>query len=444
MQKVLIANRGEIACRIMRTCQARGWKTVAVYSEADQMMPFVEMADEAICIGPTPVAKSYLNQEAILDAAKRVQADALHPGYGFLSENASFAKRVQEAGLLWIGPEPVVIRLMGDKVTARATMLEAGVPIVPGTGELASLEEACQAAKEIGYPVMVKASAGGGGIGMQVCQDEAALRQAYATIQAKARAYFGDASVYIEKWISPSRHVEVQIVADTGGKVLHLFERDCSVQRRNQKVIEESLAPSLSRELRKRMHESAVAAAQAVRYTGVGTVEFLVGPDESFYFLEMNTRLQVEHPVTEMITGLDLVAIQCDLARGETLSFGQEDILPQGHAIEYRIYAEDPVTFYPSPGTITAFEAPTGEGIRVDAGVKAGTMVSPYYDPLLAKCIVSGSNREEVLAKSREVLQAFKVEGIKTNLPLLRQLVQAPAFVVGQYDTQVLSQIKLG
>lgn len=442
LRKVLIANRGEIACRIIRTCQERGWKSVAVYSEADRMMPFVEMADEAICIGPPPVAKSYLNQEAILDAAKRTQADALHPGYGFLSENAQFAKRVQEAGIRWIGPEPEVIQMMGDKVTARATMSQAGVPIAPGTGALASLEEACQAAAEIGYPVMIKASAGGGGIGMQVCPNEEALRQSYASIQTKARAYFGDAAVYIEKWVSPARHIEVQIAADADGQVIHLFERDCSVQRRNQKVIEESLAPTLDVTIRKRMYQAAVAAAQAVRYTGVGTVEFLLGSDGEFYFLEMNTRLQVEHPVTEMITGLDLVAMQCDLACGVVLALKQEDVSVQGHAIEWRIYAEDPVTFYPSPGMITVFEPPTGEGIRVDAGVKEGTMVSPYYDPLLAKLIVSGSNREEALAKSHQALEAFKVEGIKTNLPLLRRLAQEPMFTSGKYDTQIISQLK--
>jgi acetyl-CoA carboxylase biotin carboxylase subunit len=444
MQKVLIANRGEIACRIMRTCRERGLKTVAVYSEADRDLPFVRMADEAVPLGAPQVAHSYLNMEKILEAACATGADAVHPGYGFLSENAAFAERVREAGLLWIGPEPDVIARMGDKVTARGVMKEAGVPVVPGTDGLSDLNEAVRLAREIGYPVMIKASAGGGGIGMQVCRSEEELKKVFPSAHNRAKAYFGDGTLFMEKWVDKSRHIEVQIAADRHGRVLHLFERECSVQRRNQKVIEESLSPSIGEETRRRLTEAAVRAAKAVGYSTLGTVEFLMGPDDEFYFLEMNTRLQVEHPVTEAVTGLDLVALQLDLAQGKALPFAQEEVKASGHAMEFRIYAEDPQTFYPSPGTLVRFDLPAGDGIRVDAGYEAGNTVSPFYDPMIAKCIVSGSNREEVLERSREALSAFRVEGIKTNLSLLFRVLEEPSFVRGHYDTQILTRMAKG
>ncbi len=440
LRKVLIANRGEIASRIIRTCKERGIKTVAVYSEADRELPYVSLADEAVPIGPPPVAQSYLNMEAILEAADRTGADSIHPGYGLLSENATFAQKTIDRGLVWIGPEPGVIARMGDKVTARRTMADAGVPVVPGTEGLGNIEEAVREAERIGYPVMVKASAGGGGIGMQVVRNAVELKKTFPSVQARAKAYFGDDKLFLEKWIDKSRHVEVQIAADADGNVIHLFERECSVQRRNQKVIEESLSPSVQSGTRKRLYEAAVRAARAVRYTGVGTVEFLLGPEDDFYFLEMNTRLQVEHPVTEFITGLDLVDLQLYLAEGKALPVTQEEIQVDGHAMEFRIYAEDPVTFLPSPGKLTKFQPPRGERIRVDAAVETGNTVSHFYDPLIAKCIVSGFNREEVLKRSRQALKDFQIEGIKTNLPLLLELLEHPEFVSGSYSTQILSK----
>lgn len=440
IQKVLVANRGEIASRIIRSCQARGIHTVAVYSEADRELPFVALADEAICIGPPPVAKSYLNMDAILQAAETTGADAVHPGYGLLSENAQFAEQVYLRGLTWIGPASEVIAQMGDKVTARQTMMAAGVPVVPGTEGLKTVADAITAAEAMGYPVMMKASAGGGGIGMQVCRSTEELEKMYPAAKARAKAYFGHDTCFLEKWVEHSRHVEVQVVADVHGNVIHLYERECSVQRRNQKVIEESLSPSIQPETRRKLYEAAVRAAKAVQYTGVGTVEFLVGPDEEFYFLEMNTRLQVEHPVTEAITGIDLVSLQIDLAEGKPLPWKQEDIPLYGHAIEYRIYAEDPQSFMPSPGTITHFEVPAGEGVRVDSGVEAGNTVSPFYDPMIAKCIVSGSNRDDVIRRSKEVLPSFRIEGIKTNIPLHLKLLEHPEFVGGHYHTQILTK----
>lgn len=438
MNKVLIANRGEIACRIIRACRQQGLRTVAVYSDADQDAPFVKMADESVRIGPPPVAQSYLNMDAILDVARTTGADAIHPGYGLLSENATFAEKVLKQGLVWIGPKPDVIAKMGDKVMARSLMEKAGVPVVPGTHGLSSLEEALQAAEQIGYPVMIKASAGGGGIGMLVCKNEEELRKGYETVKGRAKAYFGDDTLFMEKWIETSRHVEVQIAGDSFGNVIHLFERECSVQRRNQKVIEESPSPYIKAETRERLTEAAVRAAKYVGYTGVGTVEFLVGPDDVFYFLEMNTRIQVEHPVTEEVVGIDLVQLQLDLARGNSLSLSQDEVKCKGHAIEYRIYAEDPQTFYPSPGKITRFELPKGEGVRIDSGVEEGSTVSPFYDPMIAKLVVSGSSREEVLEKSKNALEDFKIEGIKTNIPLLLQVLQHPDFVQGNYDTRLL------
>jgi acetyl-CoA carboxylase, biotin carboxylase subunit len=441
IKKVLIANRGEIACRIIRTCREKGLKTVAVYSEADQEMPFVKMADEAVCIGPPPVPKSYLNMEALLDAAFETKADAIHPGYGFLSENAVFAEKVQANGLIWIGSDPSVISRMGDKVVARQTMKKAGIPVIPGSDGLSRPEDAVAVAGEMGYPVLVKASAGGGGIGMQVCLNEDELKKHFQPLKNRAKAYFGHDGLFIEKVISPARHVEVQIAADQHGNVVHLFERECSVQRRNQKVIEEGLSPSIYESTREKLRKAAVEAAKAAQFTGVGTVEFLVDATEQFYFLEMNTRLQVEHPVTEAITGVDLVDWQICLAEGKPLPLKQEEISGRGHAMEFRIYAEDPERFLPSPGKVTRLSFPEGEGVRVDTGIQEGNVVSPFYDPMIAKLIVSGCNRAEVWKKAGEALQKCKVEGIKTNLPLLKSVLESEPFQQGSYDTKLIQNI---
>jgi acetyl-CoA carboxylase biotin carboxylase subunit len=441
VKKVLIANRGEIASRVIRACQSLGLKTVAIYSEADRQLPYVRQADEAVWIGPPPVARSYLQMEAIIEAARQKGADGIHPGYGLLSENAEFAQKVREAGLVWIGPEPTVIRSMGDKVTARQVMKAAGVPVIPGTDQITTIDQAIASAEQIGYPVMVKASAGGGGVGMQICHDKEELVRIFPSLQNRASAYFGNDAMFMEKWIKHSRHIEVQIAADREGKICHLFERECSIQRRNQKVIEESLSPSLLSSTRQRLYDAAILAAKAVQYTTIGTVEFLVAPDEQFYFLEMNTRLQVEHPVTESITGIDLIALQIDLAMGNSLPFQQDEIKASGHAIEYRIYAEDPVRFMPSPGKITKFQVPEGKGIRLDTGVQEGNVVTPFYDPLIAKFIVSGCNRQEVLTRSKDLLSNIQVEGIKTNIPALIRVTEDPRFIDGQYHTQLLTEI---
>lgn len=441
IKKILIANRGEIARRITETCRKRGIEVAVVYSEADEGLPFVREADEAICIGPPAVAQSYLKGSAVLKVAKEVGADAIHPGYGLLSENALFSRQVREAGLVFVGPPNDVIAQMGDKVKARKIMEEAGVPVIPGTEQgLADLDDAIAKAEEIGYPVMLKASAGGGGIGMQVLNSHEELRKAFPTAQNRAKAYFGDETLFMERFLPSPRHVEVQIMADCHGNVLHLFERECSIQRRNQKVVEESLSPSIRQETRSRLTEAALRAARFVGYIGAGTVEFLVDREENIYFLEMNTRLQVEHPVTEMITGYDLVDLQLDVAEGAVLPFSQEDVFAKGHAIEYRVYAEDPDTFLPSPGLIRAMNLPEGEGIRVDAGVEAGNQVTPFYDPMIAKCIVWGEDRNQALERSRKALSQFKVEGLKTNLSLLRKIVDDSVFIHGHYDTAFLYQ----
>jgi acetyl-CoA carboxylase biotin carboxylase subunit len=442
IRTLLIANRGEIARRIARTARQRGMRVVAVCSEADQELPFVREADDAHIIGPPPVAQSYLNIDAILEAAKKSGADAIHPGYGLLSENATFAERVLDAGLIFVGPSPEVIADMGDKVTARRLMETAGVPVVPGTpGGVHSLEEAQEAAGAIGYPVMLKASAGGGGIGMHHVQSADALSQVFESAANRAQAYFGDSTLFLEKWIDAPRHVEVQILADREGRVVHLGERECSIQRRNQKVIEESPSPSIRVDTRERLCAAAVRAAAAVGYTGAGTVEFLVDAAEQFYFLEMNTRLQVEHPVTEMVTGLDLVALQLDVAEGKPLPFTQEEVKCDGHAIEYRIYAEDPDRFLPSPGTITHLTWPQGQGIRIDAGVEAGDTVAPFYDPMIAKCIIVGKDREEALSRSKDALSRVEIKGIKQNVPLLLRMLDHPKFIAGRYDTTILTKI---
>ncbi|WP_307250978.1 acetyl-CoA carboxylase biotin carboxylase subunit [Croceifilum oryzae] len=442
MQKLLIANRGEIASRIIRTCRQQGIQTVAVYSQADLEMPFVKMADEAYLIGDPPVSKSYLQMDTIIEVAKKACVDAVHPGYGLLSENATFAQKVLDAGLVWVGPKPSVIAQMGDKVMARQVMIKANVPVVPGSDEITTWEEAVQIANQIGYPVLLKASAGGGGVGMALCHSDYDLEQHFATTQKRAEMYFGSSAVFLEKFLERSRHIEVQVLADQHGNALHLFERECSVQRRNQKIIEESLSPSISQEAREKLYEAALQAVHAVGYYGAGTVEFLVDQLENCYFIEMNTRLQVEHPVTEAITGLDLVLWQLAIAEEKALPWKQTDLQPQGHAIEYRLYAEDPVTFFPSPGKIEVFSLPEGDGIRFDAGVEAGNTITPFYDPMIAKCIISGSSREEVLTKSREAFTQMKIEGIKCNLPLLVELLDHPDFVSGKYDTTILANRK--
>ncbi|WP_131847650.1 acetyl-CoA carboxylase biotin carboxylase subunit [Baia soyae] len=442
MQKLLIANRGEIASRIIRTCRQQGIQTVAVYSQADQEMPFVKMADEAYLIGDPPVAKSYLQMDTIIDVAKKAQVDAVHPGYGLLSENATFAQKVLDAGVIWVGPKPSVIAQMGDKVMARQVMIEANVPVVPGSEEITTWEEAVRIANQIGYPVLLKASAGGGGVGMVLCHSDHDLEQHFATTQKRAEMYFGSSAVFLEKFLERSRHIEVQVLADQHGNALHLFERECSVQRRNQKIIEESLSPSIGQEAREKLYQAALQAVHAVGYYGAGTVEFLVDQQENCYFIEMNTRLQVEHPVTEAITGLDLVSWQLAIAEEKALPWKQADFEPLGHAIEYRLYAEDPVTFFPSPGKIEVFSLPEGDGIRFDAGVETGNTITPFYDPMIAKCIISGSSREEVLTKSRETFAQMKIEGIKCNLPLLVELLDHPDFVSGKYDTTILANRK--
>lgn len=436
IQKLLIANRGEIARRVIRTCKERNIQTVAVYSEADKDMPFVREADERVLIGPPPVAQSYLNMEEIIKAAKETGAQAIHPGYGLLSENPTFTRRCAEEGIVFLGPKPEVMKAMGDKIEARKIMEDAGVPVVPGySGNIESVEQACEIASGIGYPVMLKASAGGGGIGMQLCYNEEDIQKAFNSTKGRAKAYFGSDAMFIEKYIEQPHHIEVQIAGDEHGQVIHLLERECSVQRRHQKVVEESPSPFLTDETRAKICEAAVKAAEAVSYTGVGTVEFIMGADQSFYFLEMNTRLQVEHPVTEEMTGIDLVSMQIDIAEGKPLSVKQEEVKALAHAIELRIYAEDPKTFFPSPGKILVYEKPTGERIRMDDGVEAGSQVTPFYDPMIAKLILSGNTRDEAIDRALNALEGLKVEGIKTNITMLQAVLQHEQFQKGEYDT---------
>lgn len=444
MQKILIANRGEIALRIIRTCRELGITTVAVYSDADQGLPFVKEADSAFRIGEPPVQKSYLNSDEILRIAKEEDVDAIHPGYGFLSENAEFARKVKDAGLIFIGPAPDTIEKMGDKIVARSTMEEAGVPVVPGSDQgLKTQEDAVKLAEEIGYPVMLKASGGGGGIGMVLCENEQALAKNFESTKARAKAYFGSDEVFIEKYIRNARHVEVQIFGDSHGNHVHMFERDCSVQRRHQKVIEEAPSPFLQDEARQKMYETAVKAAKAVDYINAGTVEFIVDENENFYFLEMNTRLQVEHPVTETITGFDLVKWQILVARGERLPLLQDEIEKKGWAIEFRLYAEDPVKFLPSPGKISEFSWEGAEGVRVDSGYVSGSTVTPFYDPMIAKCIVGGNNREEAIHLAQEFFDKLKLEGIKSNAPLFKEILSEDSFRSGNYTTAYLTERKM-
>jgi acetyl-CoA carboxylase biotin carboxylase subunit len=442
-RKVLIANRGEIAVRIIRTCRELGVTAVAIYSEPDAGSLHVRMADEAVCVGPASSSQSYLNIEAVIAAATAVNAEAVHPGYGFLAENADFARAVNAAGLTFIGPTAEAMEIMGSKTSARRAAIESGVPIVPGTVDaLASFDEAGKTAEEFGYPVMLKAAAGGGGKGMRLVTSHEDLRSAFETAQTEAAAAFGDSALYLEKAVERPRHIEIQIFADTHGNVVHLGERECSIQRRHQKVIEECPSPINDPELRRRMGEAAVKIGQTVNYAGAGTVEFLLADaTREFYFLEMNTRLQVEHPVTELVTGFDLVREQFLVAAGESLSFAQEDVSWTGHAIECRIYAEDPANnFFPSPGTITHLREPAGPGIRIDSGVASGSEVSIHYDPMIAKLAVWGRSRDEAIARLRRALDEYEVSGITTTLPFFREVVTDKEFVSGQLDTGFIAR----
>jgi len=436
IQKILIANRGEIASRIIRTCKKMGIQTVAIYSEADQYAPHVSLADESYLIGPPRVNESYLNMNKILEVSKKAKADAIHPGYGFLSENHQFAERCSREGIIFIGPKSSVIKQMGSKIEARNAMKDVGIPIVPGTDEaVASVQDAIQVAAEIGYPVMLKASAGGGGIGMQVVQDDDELSKAFETNSKRAESFFGDGSMFMEKKITNARHIEIQVLADHYGNAIHLFERECSIQRRNQKVIEEAPSPFISDETRKKMGDAAVKAVKEIGYTNAGTIEFLVDEKENFYFLEMNTRIQVEHPITEEITGLDIVEQQIKIAAGEVLLTKQEDVKRDGHAMEARIYAEDPVTFYPSPGYITTLQLPLGDHIRNEIAVTPDYNVTPFYDPMIGKLIVKGKSRLDAIALLKQALLNYKIEGIKTNIPMLINITEHKQFVAGNTTT---------
>ncbi len=442
-RKVLIANRGEIALRIIRTCRELDIKTVAIYSEADAESLHVRMSDEAICVGPAASNQSYLKIDAIVAAAQEVKAEAIHPGYGFLSESAEFVRAVNAANLVFIGPSAEAMEIMGSKTSARRAAVEAGVAIVPGTVEpLASFDEASATAEKFGYPVMLKAAAGGGGKGMRLVTESRELHSAFETAQAEAAAAFGDSSLYLEKAVERPRHIEIQIFGDTHGNVVHLGERECSIQRRHQKVIEECPSPINDPDLRRRMGEAAVKIGRAVNYTGAGTVEFLFSDaTHDFYFLEMNTRLQVEHPVTELVTGRDLVREQFLVATGERLSFTQTDIDWQGHAIECRIYAEDPANnFFPSPGTITHLREPAGPGVRVDSGVTRLSEVSIHYDPMIAKLAVWGRTRGEAIERLKRALDEYEVSGITTTLPFFREVVTDEEFISGRLDTGFITR----
>ncbi|MEH1026166.1 acetyl-CoA carboxylase biotin carboxylase subunit [Micromonospora profundi] len=454
IESLLVANRGEIARRIIRTAKRLGIRAIAVYSEADADLPFVVEADEAVLIGPPNPTQSYRNTEAILAAAKSTGAQAIHPGYGFLSENAEFARTVESAGLIWVGPGADAITAMGDKINARNLMAAAGVPVAPGTTDpAADLDAAVTAAAEIGYPVMVKAAAGGGGMGMGVAADEGALRIEYDKVRAFAERMFGDGSVLIERFFPRVRHVEVQILGLADGRVVALGERECSVQRRNQKLVEESPSPAVSPALRDRLLAAAVRAGEAVNYRNAGTVECLLVPrepdaagavpdSEDFFFLEMNTRLQVEHPVTEYVYGVDLVEEQLRVAAGLAPTFDPDALSPRGHAIELRVNAEDPKRFLPGPGKVTTWVEPTGEGIRVDSGYVEGNTVTPFYDSLLAKLIVSGASRDEVIARARDAVAGFQIVGPKNNLPFFAELLENEEFLSGAYDTAIVSRMR--
>ena len=435
-KKILIANRGEIALRIIHACRELGIKTVAVYSEADENSLHVRFADEDVCIGPPRSADSYLNVPAIISAAEITGADAIHPGYGFLSESAYLAEVCEACHIRFIGPDPSVIKLLGDKARAKKAMKKAGVPMLPGSdGPVTGEEQALKVAKDVGYPVIIKAVAGGGGRGMRVVRNPGELPNALRTAQREAEAAFGNGDVYIEKYLENPRHIEFQIIGDHHGNVVHLGERECSIQRRHQKLIEESPSPALSDKIRKKMGSVVVDAAKAVQYTNAGTFEFLMDPEGRFYYMETNTRLQVEHPVTEMVTGIDIVKEQIRIAAGERLSFKQSEVTFTGHSIECRVNAEDPETFAPSPGTIHAFSVPGGPGVRIDTFAHAECTVPPYYDSMIAKIIVHGRDRQEAIARMRRVLEMTVIEGIKTSVPLHLKILNEADFHAGRLNT---------
>ncbi|MFZ4411639.1 MAG: acetyl-CoA carboxylase biotin carboxylase subunit [Bacteroidales bacterium] len=442
IKKLLVANRGEIAVRVMRSCKELDIKTVAVFSDADRKAKHVRYADEAYYIGASPSSESYLRMDKIIEVAKRSGADAIHPGYGFLSENADFSQLCEDEGIIFIGPSPYAIHTMGDKITARQTMMAAGVPVVPGTKEkITSETRALEIIREIGFPVMIKASAGGGGKGMRMVKEEKELISAIRGARSEAKSAFGDDAVYIEKYISSPHHIEFQILADKLGHTIHLCERECSVQRRHQKVVEETPSPLMTAELREKMGKAAVAAAKAVNYYGAGTIEFLVDDDLNYYFLEMNTRLQVEHPITERVVGVDIVREQINIANGLPLTYQQEQIVQRGHSIECRIYAEDPDNnFMPSPGTIKEIVEPLGLGVRTDGYMYEGFEIPIFYDPMISKLIVWGESRHEAIARMKRALDEYKISGVKTSLAFLRSIMETPAFVDGKYNTHFIEE----
>jgi pyruvate carboxylase subunit A len=436
--KVLVANRGEIAVRVIRACRDLGVNSVAVHSEADRTAMFVRLADESVEIGPPPAAEPYLVMERIIEAARTTGAQAIHPGYGFLSENRDFARACADAGIVFVGPPPEAMAAMSGKVPARALMADAGVPIVPGSGALSNVDDAVAAAVQIGYPVLIKASAGGGGIGMRVAADESQLRAGLEQARSTAERAFGDATVFLERYVDEPRHIEIQVMADSHGNVIHLGERECSIQRRHQKIIEESPSPVVDAKQRARMAQAAVTAARAVGYVNAGTVEFIYSRGD-FFFLEMNTRLQVEHPVTEMVTGVDLVTEQLRVAAGEPLSLRQEDISPRGHAIECRINAEDALhDFAPTPGRVSGYREPGGPGVRVDSSLSGPGTVAPYYDPMIAKLIVWGADRDQSIRRMRRALTEFAVNGITTNIAYHLAILDEPDFAAGRLSTHFI------
>jgi acetyl-CoA carboxylase biotin carboxylase subunit len=442
INKVLIANRGEIAVRIMRSCKEMGIATVAVFSQADRTSKHVWYADEAYCIGGAASKESYLKIETIIEVAKKHGVDAIHPGYGFLSENSHFARRCNQEGIIFIGPTSQTMDMMGDKISARKQMIKAGVPVVPGTEQgLRSAEEAVEMCRQIGFPVMIKASMGGGGKGVRLIQNENEVKEAYLNAKSESLSSFGDDTVYIEKFVEEPHHIEFQILGDTHGNIIHLCERECSIQRRNQKIVEESPSPFITPQLRKEMGEKAVMAAQAVNYINAGTIEFLVDKHRNFFFLEMNTRLQVEHPITEQVLGVDLVKEQIKIAEGQTLSLKQEDIQQRGHAIELRICAEDAeMNFMPSPGTIKKMIEPSGLGVRMDSYVYEGYEIPMHYDPMMSKLIIWAVNREYAIERLHRVLYEYKITGIKTNINYLKSIINIPEFIEGKYDTGFIAK----